>query len=88
MTKIEALGIIHKENLSGYNLNETRPHMQNEVGIQYQNRKWIVYTTTERASLMPGSEEIYSSESDALNDFIDRLRASKELEQLTEGKYH
>ena len=89
MTRAEAMEIIKKENLNYYNFFEDRYHEEDELGIQkIGENKWVVYATTERAGILAGSEAFFETESDALEDFIDRLRAGKELEEMTNGKYH
>ncbi|NLK23205.1 MAG: hypothetical protein GX309_04275 [Clostridiales bacterium] len=78
----EAIKIIHDEKLQDYNLNEGRNNRENEVVLRYENDKWIVYVTDERASKITNSQDIYSDEEEALDDFIDRLRADKILREL------
>lgn len=89
MTRAEAMEIIKKEKLNYYNFFEDRYHEEDELGIQkIGENKWVVYATTERAAILAGSEAFFETESDALEDFIDRLRAGKELEEMTNGEYH
>lgn len=78
----EAIKIIHDEKLQDYNLNEERNNRENEVVLRYENDKWIVYVTDERASKITNSQDIYADEGEALDDFIDRLRADKILREL------
>lgn len=78
----EAIKIIHDEKLQDYNLNEERNNRENEVVLRYENDKWIVYVTDERASKITNSQDIYSDEEEALDNFIDRLRADKILREL------
>ncbi len=78
----EAEIIIQKEKLKGYNLNEDRYNRENEVVIMQKNDKWVVYVTDEKASKVANSEDIYHSEEEAVDDFIDRLRADKILREL------
>lgn len=80
MTKEQALGIINKENLRHYNINEERYNKADEIGICQKNGHWIVYATDERASIVTGSEAAFKNESDAWDNFVMRLRADKELE--------
>ncbi len=82
MTKDEAVRIIKKENLKGYNINEDRSNDENEVGIKEKSGLWIVYSTDERASTVTGSEKVFKDESDAWENFIKRLRASKILREI------
>ena len=44
-----------------------------------ENDKWIVYATDERASKVTNSQDIYFDEEEALDNFIDRLRALNRL---------
>lgn len=82
MKKEEAKRIIAKEGLENYNFNEDRYKRENEVVLRHENDKWIVYVTDERASKITNSQDTYSDEEDALDDFIDRLRADKVLRDL------
>ena len=77
MTKEEALQIIKDEGLIEYNWFEDHKNGSDEVGIKKAGDKWEVYTTDERAWASPESVWKYDSESEALEDFIDRLRAGK-----------
>ena len=67
----EAIKIIKDEKLQGYNMNE--------VVLRCENDKWIVYATDERASKVTNSQDIYFDEEEALDNFIDRLRALNRL---------
>lgn len=78
----EAIRIIHEEKLQDYNMNEERNNRENEVVLRRENDKWIVYVTDERASKITNSQDTYSDEEEALDDFIDRLRADKVLREL------
>lgn len=78
----EAIRIINEEKLQNYNMNEERDNKENEVVLKHENDKWIVYVTDERASKITNSQDIYSDEEEALDDFIDRLRADKILREL------
>lgn len=78
----EAIRIIHDEKLQDYNMNEERDNRENEVVLRHENDKWIVYVTDERASKITNSQDTYSDEEEALDDFIDRLRADKVLREL------
>ena len=78
--KIEdARKIIQEEGLQGYNLCEER---ENEVVLKKENEKWIVYVTDERASKIINSVDKYNTEAEAIEDFIERLRADKVLREL------
>ena len=59
-----------------------RDNKENEVVILKQSGKWIVYVTDERASKITNSVDEYTTESEALDDFIERLRADKILREL------
>ena len=78
----EAIKIINEEKLQGYNMNEERDNKENEIVLKHKNNKWIVYVTDERASKITNSEDIYLNEEEALDNFIDRLRADKILREL------
>ncbi len=78
----EAIKIIKDEKLQGYNMNEERYNIENEVVLRCENDKWIVYATDERASKVTNSQDIYFDEEEALDNFIDRLRALNRLRGL------
>lgn len=81
--KIEdARKIIQKEGLQSYNLCEKRENRENEVVIKKENETWIVYVTDERASKITNSVDKYNTETEAIEDFIERLRADKVLREL------
>lgn len=81
--KIEdARKIIQKEGLQSYNLCEKRENRENEVVIKKENETWIVYVTDERASKITNSVDRYNTETEAIKDFIERLRADKLLREL------
>lgn len=75
----EAIKMIQDEKLQGYNMNEERYNRENEVVLRCENDKWIVYATDERASKVTNSQDIYFDEEEALDNFIDRLRALNRL---------
>ena len=81
MTKEQALRIIDNEQLKNYNMGEERYHRENEVGICKKKGLWEVYATDERASVVTGSESVFESESAAWENFIERLRADKMLNE-------
>lgn len=87
MTISEAIRIIKSENLTHFNLYEQRPYRERELTLQHIDGKWNVFMTDERACIFPPSEIIFDNESDALDDFIRRLRIGKRLELLSGGKY-
>lgn len=78
----EVIKIIQDEKLQDYNMNEERYNRENEVVLRRENDKWIVYATDERASTVTNSQDIYLDEQEALDDFIDRLRALNRLRRL------
>ncbi|MCC5804377.1 Imm59 family immunity protein [Rossellomorea vietnamensis] len=78
----EAMRIIHEEELQDYNMNEIRDNRENEVVLRCENDKWIVYVTDERASKITYSQVTYADEEEALDDFINRLRADKTIREL------
>ena len=81
--KIEdARKIIQEEGLQCYNLCEERENRENEVVLKKENEKWIVYVTDERASKNINSVDKYNTEAEAIEDFIERLRADKVLREL------
>lgn len=82
MNAKEAIKIIQVEKLQGYNMNEERHNRENEVVLRCENDKWIVYATDERASKVTNSQDIYLDEEEALDNFIDRLRALNRLRGL------
>ena len=75
----EAIKIIKDEKLQGYNMNEERYKKKNKFVLRCENDKWIVYATDERASKVTNSQDIYFDEEEALDNFIDRLRALNRL---------
>ena len=77
MNRNEAKFIIKNEGLKHYNLYDDHGIYPNEVSISLKNDKWVVFISDERKCKI--SEEKYDNESDALNDFIKRLRADKIL---------
>ena len=78
----EVIKIIQDEKLQDYNMNEERYNRENEVVLRCENDKWIVYATDERASKVTNSQDIYLDEQEALDDFIDRLRALNRLRRI------
>ncbi|MFJ7471237.1 Imm59 family immunity protein [Peribacillus frigoritolerans] len=79
MTQQEAKEIIEQEKLKRYNWFNEHPQRENEVGIRVDGDKWVVYVTDERASVVTGSITEFNNESDALENFIKRLRLEKIL---------
>lgn len=79
MTRDEAKKILETESLIHYNWFNQHELNEDEVGIDYVNGKWIVYATDERASIVSGSVVEFSSEEEALDNFIYRVRTEKIL---------
>lgn len=75
MTRECTKKIIDEEGLSGYNFFESRVNAENEIVIMNDSEQWIVYATDERASKITGSEKIFDNETEALENFVKRLRA-------------
>jgi len=80
MTRNEAVIIIKTENLKHYNWFNDHNIYPSEVSITLRDNVWGVFTSDERACRI--SEISYDNESDALLDFIERLRADKMLDNL------
>lgn len=80
ITNEEAKKIIKNEGLQRFNWYNEHPLNENEVGIRIGNSNhWEVYVTDERASVVQGSITVFDNESDALDNFIKRLRTEKIL---------
>ncbi|MFD0671929.1 Imm59 family immunity protein [Cohnella sp. GCM10027633] len=77
MTRNEAIEIVKGEQLKHYNWYEEHDINSNEVGIKEQVNKWFVYSSDEKANLITENE--FHSESEALENFIKRLRAMNKL---------
>lgn len=82
MTKEDALEIIKKEGLQGFRFFDDRAYKADEVVIDRSNSKWHVYVTSEKCAMLDVTLDEYDSESAALEDFIGRLRADKELREM------
>lgn len=83
MDRNEARRIIADEGLTGCRFFEDRPYAADEVVIDEADGTWRVYVTSERRAMLDGTLDTYATESEALEDFIDRLRADKELRELS-----
>lgn len=79
MNRLEAKEIIKNEMLKRYNWFDEHPLRENEVGIKFDNDQWVVYVTDERASVVTGSITKFNNESEALENFIKKLRLEKIL---------
>jgi hypothetical protein len=80
MTRERAMEIIRDEKLKNFNWYGEQDIKPNEVGIREKGNKWNVYTSDERAN--PISEKEFESESEALENFIKRLRAVNKFNNL------
>ncbi|WP_160724828.1 Imm59 family immunity protein [Bacillus sp. USDA818B3_A] len=75
MINEEVNKIIKDEGLKRFNLYNEHSLKENEVGIRKSNNnQWEVYVTDERANIVQGSITAFDNESDALDNFIKRLR--------------
>jgi hypothetical protein len=81
LTKETVLQIINEENFSHYNFFNEHDISPEEVVIAKEKNEWVVYTTDERAATY-GTKKIFSSESEALENFIKRLQAGKAYREL------
>lgn len=77
MTREDALKTIKDENLKKYHFFDETNVYVDEVGIYKDLDKWIVYATGERATR--DGIRAYDNESDALENFIRRLRCSNRI---------
>ncbi|MFU0791368.1 Imm59 family immunity protein [Virgibacillus proomii] len=71
----EAKKIIENEKLENYVMFSDGLNKPNKVVIQEAKNNWKVFTNDERAVVT--AEKCYSSLSEALDDFIERLRGDK-----------
>lgn len=81
MTKETVLKIINEENFSHYNFFNEHDIFPEEVVITKEKNEWVVYTTDERTAIH-GTKKRFSSESEALENFIKRLQAGKTYREL------
>jgi len=77
MTREEVKKILHTEELKYYNWYDEHALHENEIGISYRDKKYIVYATDERASLI--SQKEFETESDALDLFIKKVRMAQSV---------
>ena len=75
----DARKIIPEARLPGSPFCAERENRENEVVLKKENEKWIVYVTDERASKITNSVDKYNTETEAIEDFIERLRADKAI---------
>jgi hypothetical protein len=80
LTRENALEIIQNEKLQNLNWFDDHTINPNEVGISEKANKWQVYTSDERAN--PISEKEFQTEGEALENFIQRLRALNKFQNL------
>ena len=83
MNKQEALNIIKQEGLHGYNF-EGKNIGADEVGIQFCDNRWKVFSTDEKATYRVIKE--YNSEDEAINHVIECLRINKRFEERRNRK--
>lgn len=67
--------ILNKEKLISYNFFEDRKDASDEIVIRIVSGKYVVYATNERATIVTEGEKVFDNESDALENFVRRLRA-------------
>ncbi|MGC6768028.1 Imm59 family immunity protein [Enterococcus sp. LJL51] len=79
MTEEKAKEIIRTENLANFVMFENKHIGENKTVITKKSDIWEVFVTNERA-VKSGVRE-YDNESDALEDFIERLKINKQLEE-------
>jgi hypothetical protein len=77
MNKVVAKKIIKDEGLENYCFFCNETSNEGEVVIEKNGHEWRVYTNNERATKT--GEKIYNGESEALQDFIERLRGDKAI---------
>ena len=80
LTIEKAMEIIQEEELKYFNWYDDHDIKSNEVGIRKKASKWFVYTSDERANPISGKE--FENESEALDNFIKRLRAINKFNGL------
>ncbi|CAH0345756.1 Imm59 family immunity protein [Bacillus sp. CECT 9360] len=77
MNNDEAKKIINNEELENYCFFCNETSNEGEVVIEKDGHEWKVYTNNERATKT--GEKTYKEESEALHDFIERLRGDKAM---------
>ncbi|MFD9627529.1 Imm59 family immunity protein [Peribacillus muralis] len=73
----DAKKIIQNEELENYCFFCKETSIEGEVVIEKDGHEWKVYTNDERATKT--GEKIYKEESEALHDFIERIRGDKAM---------
>jgi hypothetical protein len=79
MKEIEAMEIIHREQLTRINWYDENNLRENEVGIRKNIEGWEVYITGERAEVIKGTEYIFKNIDDAYEALIRKARYVKKL---------
>jgi len=77
LTREEVLDAIRTERLHGYRWFEDATNKTDVVAIQRTNAGWVVFATDERATPLGLTQ--FDAEGPALDDFLERLRASKRV---------
>ncbi len=77
----EAKQILLKEQLHGYNWFNEGPVNPNDVLIYKNENGWVVAAADERASIVDTSIAYFDNESDALKNFIKKVRLEKILNE-------
>jgi|GEM_PF-3147828 len=84
MTREECLAILRAERLRAYNF-FYGCGFSDEIVIRERNGKYAVYATDKDASEIDGTAAEYDREEDALEDYLERLRARERLRRAREG---
>lgn len=77
MEKDEVNKIIQDEGLTNFNLFEKYSVKENEVVIKKENKSWEVFSTSEKGSAE--GIKVFQNESEALDNFTERLRAKNKV---------
>lgn len=81
----QAKEIIKREDLNGDNFFSTKYIHADTVAIERKaNNKYVVFTTNEKMGIR--GEHEFANESDALNEYIKRLRALKGWNEFLKEK--
>ena len=75
MKRNDVVEILNKEQLIFYNFFEDRDDASDEMVIKSISGKYVVYATNERAAKVAEGEREFDNESEALENFVRRLRA-------------
>ncbi|WP_422935442.1 hypothetical protein [Sinomonas sp. P47F7] len=79
----DAISIVEAEGLPGAFFGKPEHDYADSTVIHRGDNGWIVYVTDERASVVPTGTSHFTNESDALDDFISRLRDLKKYNDLS-----